>query len=157
LKFGFELDEAKEVVHSAFVKLWESRHRLSCDIPVKAYLYKIIANISVDIFRHDKVRHKHEEYVLQNVSDSGSQTTFNNPDVKELIADIDKAVAELPEQMRRVFELSRYQGLKYAEISSHLNISVKTVETQMSRALIKLREKLSHHISVFCILFILTF
>ncbi|MEJ7768701.1 MAG: sigma factor-like helix-turn-helix DNA-binding protein [Chitinophagaceae bacterium] len=48
--------------------------------------------------------------------------------------------------MKKIFELSRYNGLKYAEISSYLNISVKTVETQMSRALVKLRQKLFRYL-----------
>jgi len=61
-------------------------------------------------------------------------------------ADIDSAVLDLPEGMRRIFQLSRFDGLKYAEIARQLNISVKTVETQRSRALIKLKEKLSRYL-----------
>lgn len=64
-----------------------------------------------------------------------------------MAAQIDKAVAELPEQMRRIFELSRYEGLKYNDIANHLNICVKTVETQMSRALVRLRQKLSNYLT----------
>jgi RNA polymerase sigma-70 factor, ECF subfamily len=62
----------------------------------------------------------------------------------------------LPEQMRRIFEMSRFEGLKYAQIAEQLNISVKTVETQISRALGKLREKLSAYLSSIIIILILT-
>ena len=54
--------------------------------------------------------------------------------------------------MRAIFELSRYEGLKYAEIARQLNVSVNTVETQMSRALKKLRIKLAGYLSLFFIL-----
>lgn len=145
-KFGFDIDEAKEVVHIGFIKLWENRQTLTADLSVKAYLYKIIFNICVDALRHQKVKAKHEKYVLQNSSQVSAFNNFDCPDIKHLAADIDKAVAELPGQMRKVFELSRYEGLKYAQISTHLNISVKTVETQMSRALVKLRQKLSNYL-----------
>jgi RNA polymerase sigma-70 factor, ECF subfamily len=58
--------------------------------------------------------------------------------------------------MRRIFEMSRFEGLKYAQIAEQLNISVKTVETQMSRALVKLREKLATYLSTIIIILILT-
>jgi RNA polymerase sigma-70 factor (ECF subfamily) len=146
LKFGFDVHQSKEAVHTGFLKLWESRQTLSADLSIKAFLYRCITNICVDMLRHQKVKHRHERFVLQAIKEENQDFAFDNPDVKALAADIDKAVSELPEQMRKVFELSRYHGLKYAEISSYLNISVKTVETQMTRALVKLRQKLSHYL-----------
>jgi RNA polymerase sigma-70 factor (ECF subfamily) len=157
IKFGFDIEVAKEAVHTGFIKLWESRQSLSGNSPVKAYLHKIITNICLDILRHQKVKQKHEKYVLQNSSDASIYDSFDNPDVKSLATDINKAVSELPEQMRRVFELNRYEGLKYSEISSHLNISVKTVETQMSRALVKLRHQLSNYLPLYLTLFLFNF
>jgi RNA polymerase sigma-70 factor (ECF subfamily) len=100
------------------------------------------------MLKHDKVRQRHVKQVIQNSPVSTPLKKFNDTELRQLIADIESAVNELPEQMRRIFELSRYEGLKYAEISSHLNISVKTVETQMSRALVKLRQKLSHYLVI---------
>ncbi len=157
IKFGFDIEVAKEAVHTGFIKLWESRQSLSGNSPVKAYLHKIITNICLDILRHQKVKQKHEKYVLQNSSDASIYDSFDNPDVKSLATDINKAVSELPEQMRRVFELNRYEGLKYSEISSHLNISVKTVETQISRALVKLRHQLSNYLPLYLTLFLFNF
>jgi RNA polymerase sigma-70 factor, ECF subfamily len=57
--------------------------------------------------------------------------------------------------MRKIFEMSRYEGLKYSQISSKLAISVKTVETQMSRALVKLRQKLSDYLTFYLIVILL--
>lgn len=145
-KFGFSTDTAKEVVHTGFIKLWENRAAISPGSSAKAYLRKTITNASLDLLKHEKVKQQHASHVLQtNVEESG-ETDFDNMDLKQLTAAINNAIAELPEQMRIVFELSRNEGLKYAEIAGRLNISVKTVETQMSRALAKLRQKLAQYL-----------
>ncbi|MDB5248619.1 MAG: polymerase ECF-type sigma factor [Segetibacter sp.] len=144
-KYGFDLNEAKEVVHTGFIKLWETRSNLSSTVSAKSYLYKIITNNCLDILKHEKVKLRYEKMILES-STNASAAQFEQVDIREMATAIDKAVAELPEQMRKIFELSRYEGLKYIAIAQHLNISVKTVETQMSRALIKLRQKLSHYL-----------
>ena len=156
-KFGFDVDQSKEVVHTAFIKLWETRDTISSDLTVKAYIYKIITNIGLDILRHEKVKQKHEKYVLQSSSFSYNKNDFDKAEFKQLRLDIDKAVSELPEQMRKIFELSRYEGLKYSAIASRLGISVKTVETQMSRALVKLRQKLTDYLVFYCFVALLVF
>jgi RNA polymerase sigma-70 factor, ECF subfamily len=153
-KFGFDLDLAKETVHSGFIKLWENRARLSPDSSIKVYLYTIITNISYDVMRHDKVKRKHENHVLENSTFNGNRVDFDRAEFSELKNNVDKAIAELPDQMRKIFELSRYEGLKYCQIAAHLSISVKTVETQMSRALVKLRSKLSDYLPFYSIIFL---
>ncbi|HET9277004.1 MAG TPA: RNA polymerase sigma-70 factor [Flavitalea sp.] len=150
-RFGFEVDEAKEVVHLGFIKLWETRDRISPGLSVKAYLYKIVENVSLDVLKHEKVKEKYSKYVSQTNFISITDTHYMGSEFKQLSSDIDKAISDLPEQMRRVFELSRFEGCKYAEIADRLSISVKTVETQMSRALFRLREKLAHYLTIILI------
>lgn len=147
-KYGFDSDITKEIVHTAFIKLWKNRSTVSADVPVKAFLHTIINNTSLDILRHAKVRKRFERYVQQR-NESADSTPQESYDTKKLRTDIDNAVSQLPEQMRTIFELSRYEGLKYAEIARQLNVSVNTVETQMSRALKKLRLKLATYLSVY--------
>jgi RNA polymerase sigma-70 factor, ECF subfamily len=146
-KYQFDIDIAKEVVHTAFIKLWKNRATLSAEMPVKAFLHRVIINTSLDILRHAKVRERFERFVQQRNESAASTTPQESYDSKKLRADIDTAISELPEQMRTIFELSRYEGLKYAEIAQQLNVSVNTVETQMSRALKKLRSKLAVYLS----------
>jgi RNA polymerase sigma-70 factor, ECF subfamily len=153
-KYNFDTDIAKEVVHTAFIKLWKNRSTLSADMPIKAFLHKVIINTSLDILRHAKVRERFERFVQQRNESAGS-TPQENYDTKKLQADIDNAVSELPDQMRTIFELSRYEGLKYAEIARQLNVSINTVETQMGRALKKLRIKLAGYLTLFFILMII--
>ena len=152
-KYGFDLDSAKDAVHTGFIKLWENRKSISGGASVKAYLYKIVSNTCLDLIKHKKVKQLHEKYVMQH-----TQTTYHDLDLAEakmLKVAIDKAVSELPHQMRKVFVLSRYEGLKYSQIASLLNLSIKTVETQMSRALSKLRQSLAKYGPLSCLLVIL--
>ena len=142
-KFGFDLDLAKEVVHTGFIKVWETFKGNSSDLPVKPYLHKIITNNCLDIIKHDKVIHAYKRKVLENKETKSPITDYSSFEFKQLENNISKAIADLPEQMRKIFMLSRYEGMKYSEIAQQLNISIKTVETQMSRALARLRQALS--------------
>ena len=80
---------------------------------------------------------KHEKYILQNSFFSA----IENPDVDLVLKELDKAISDLPDQMRTIFVLSRENGLKYHEIAALLSISIKTVETQLRRALFRLRHR----------------
>jgi RNA polymerase sigma-70 factor, ECF subfamily len=142
-RFDFDIDVSKDIVHTAFIQLWKNRHTLSAASAASAYLYKTIINRSLDILKHRRIQNRYEDHMIQQQNAADLTRDLEQFDLKKLQADIDKAVAELPEQMRRIFELSRYEGLKYGDIAARLNISVNTVETQMSRALAKLRVKLA--------------
>ena len=146
LRFGVDIYQAEDIVNTAFIKLWQARQTIGPEVSAKSYLYKIINNTSLNFLKHQKVVDAHEKYLLSMISDTDTQTSFDSLDLKQLRELIDISISELPEQMRKIFELSRFEGLKYAEIASELDISVKTVETQMSRALSKLREKLSGYL-----------
>ncbi|HMI61070.1 MAG TPA: RNA polymerase sigma-70 factor [Puia sp.] len=142
-KFDFDQDQAKDIVHTGFVKLWENRQTISPELSIKAYIYEIVTNLCLDRLKNEKVRRRHIKYVLENKTESTPVNDYDSLDFKELEEMIEKAIEELPSQMRRIFELSRKEELKYAAIASQLDISVKTVETQMGRALAKLRKKLT--------------
>ncbi len=143
--FGLDGDSAKDIVQACFLKLWEMRHAIDAGGSAKSYLYKMVANRCLDQRKHEKVKQRSEQVLLR---DHPGQSVMPpiHPDFRELSTSIDKAIRELPEQMRLVFELSRYEGLKYAEIATRLDISVKTVETQMSRAMARLRVKLESYL-----------
>lgn len=75
-------------------------------------------------------------------------------EVAELESRIKTALQRLPEKCREVFEMNRFEGKKYSEIAEKLNISVKTVETQMSKALKILKEELKDYITILILLLI---
>lgn len=146
-KFNLDIDVAKDAVHSGFIRLLESDFQISFDAPTRTYLYKIVTNICLDLLRHEKTRQQHQQSIQKNRS--VTEDDFTLAEYKELQNNINKAIAELPDQMRQVFELSRFEGLKYAEIADRMEVSVKTVETQISRALVKLRQKLASYLSMY--------
>lgn len=141
-RFGFDIEVARDTVQGAFLRLWENRHTLPADIDLKSYFYRMVFNACLDLLRHDQVRQKFEKHILH-TRDVSEIDNLANTDLKSLSSEIDRCVKDLPEQMRRVFELVRFEGFKYSEAAAKLGISVKTVETQMSRALARLRDKLS--------------
>jgi RNA polymerase sigma-70 factor, ECF subfamily len=147
-KFNLDIEEAKEIVHIGFIKLWETRDVITPNLSAKAYLYKIITNCCLDKLRHYKVKLKYERHFLLKAQSNASEKSFNLNDQKQVMQIIDTTISDMPEQMRKIFELSRYEGFKYAQIADTLNISVKTVETQISRALVRLRDKLSDYLVV---------
>ena len=142
-RFGLDFESSKDIVHNGFMKLWESRDFMHAHETLKAYVYKVITNSCLNNLSHDTVKRKHEKYILQH-------SIFHlteNPDVNLLLKELDNAISELPEQMRTIFQYSRERGLKYQEIACLMNISQKTVETQMSRALTRLRSRLTPIVS----------
>ena len=147
LKYGFDMHSAEDIVNTAFIKLWEIRENVAIDNSLKSYVYKMVDNISLNMLRHEKVRQRHAKFLTQTTSEFIDETTFDSIDIKQLSSAINIAIAGLPDQMRKILELRKMEDLTYSQIASRLNISVKTVDTQLSRAMTKLKERLSEFIS----------
>ncbi len=149
-RFVFDLDTSRGIVQDVFISIWEKRRMLLDGESMKSYLYRSVHNKCLDFLKHLKVEYDYRNRWLRKYQKSGN-ASFNMSGealegliTKELEEAIYSAIQNLPKKCREVFELSRYEGKKYREISEELNISVKTVETQMSRAIKSLREQLSH-------------
>jgi RNA polymerase sigma-70 factor (ECF subfamily) len=146
-KFGFDNDAAKDIVHSAYMRLFESQLSFISGASAKAYLYKLTAGICIDLLRRESVKQRYVRSLYQTSSQIGSTQDETSVELKQLQNDLHNAIENFPTQMRQVFELSRNEGLRYSEIAQALGLSIKTVETQMSRALTKLRKKLASYLS----------
>src|SRR3954453_10282580 len=85
-KFGFDLDLAKEIVQTSFIKLWEVRQSLTNDMSPKAYLYTIIINSSLDVLKHEKVKQQHIQFVQKTMTEESSFNSFESINLKELRA-----------------------------------------------------------------------
>jgi RNA polymerase sigma-70 factor (ECF subfamily) len=138
-------DASKEIVHTVFVNIWEKREEFDFDKPAKSYLFTAVYNRCMNYIRDQKKFIAHDEPTILSES---SENTINNDHLEaaELESRIWKVINSLPEKCREVFILNRFEGKKYAEIAEDLNISVKTVESQMSKALKTLRDNLSEYI-----------
>ena len=147
-KFVNDPDEAEEIAQDVFFKLWKNRMQLDEDDSVKWYLFTSVKNNCLHYLEHQKVKNRYAA-VLHYVYTASEETSAHETFVAtELENELANALLQLPQQCRQVFELNRVNGLKYSEIATHLNISQKTVETQMSRALQKLRIQLKDYILV---------
>lgn len=132
---------AEEMVQNVFYKLWERSDSIHISGSIAAYLYRAVHNESLNHLKHLKVRSQHQLHVSYRAgqdNDSASKRLH----AKELDERLRKALNELPEQCRTIFQLSRFEELRYKEIADRLDISVKTVENQMGKALKILRFKL---------------
>ena len=144
--------EAEEIVQQVFFKLWERNENLSLSGSVSSYLYRAVHNESLNYIKHQKVRSNHQLHVAYSMKNE-----VEHPAKKVMAGELEKkihtALNELPEQCRTIFQMSRFDELKYREIADKLDISVKTVENQMGKALKLLREKLVDFL-IFILLFI---
>ncbi len=142
-KFLSDEDDAREVVHKVFIKLWEKRNSLDTSTSLKSYLFRSVHNSSLNVIRDRK------KFVSDEVPDVASDIDIDSQmDAMELEDRINQVIQGLPEKCREVFKMSRFEGLKYNEIADKLGISVKTVENQMSKALRVLREKLADYLAL---------
>ena len=130
--------EAEEVVQTMFCRLWEQRTSLEVTSSVQAYLFRAVRNASLNQIKKTQIR---DAYKVMNLDNLNQNPEFQPDRITEsaLSQRIEKAIADLPEQCRLVFKLSRFEEMKYKEIAEHLNISIKTVENQMGKALKRLR------------------
>ena len=132
-------EEAEDVVQSMFVKIWEKREGLEVKHTIRSYLFKAVYHQCLNMLEHRTVKLKHQVHLAQEMhAETQLPETFQH----ELEENIVAAIKTLPDQCRIIFMMSRYDELRYAEIASHLNISVNTVENQISKALKILRVKL---------------
>jgi RNA polymerase sigma-70 factor, ECF subfamily len=135
-------DVAEDVVQEVFSNLWIQSDRIEVKTNARSYLFGAVRNACLNHLKHLKVVESHAKMSIQ--PEAADQTDFMEMD--ELKSKIDSALAQLPEKRRQIFEMSRYEEKKYHEIAKELNISIKTVETQMSRALKVMREVLGSYL-----------
>ena len=144
-------DEAEEMVQQVFFKLWERSEHLSFSGSIAAYLYRAVHNESLNFIKHQKVKAGHQLHVAYSMKNKSEQAQ-SKMIRKELENKFREALNELPEQCRTVFQLSRFEDMKYREIADKLDISVKTVENHMGKALKLLRTKLVDFLPLLLIL-----
>jgi len=131
---------AEEIAQDVMLELWRRRESLDVTESVRGYLLQATRNRTLNALRHRAIERKSEPHVIEGVTRLPSTDAAAREG--EIEAALHEAVAALPDRCRQIFELSRVDGLKYAEIAARLGISVKTVEVQMGKALRILRERL---------------
>ncbi|MBN1117772.1 MAG: RNA polymerase sigma-70 factor [Bacteroidales bacterium] len=150
-KYLGDLDSSKEIVHSVFIKIWESRNDFDWEKPAKSYLFTSVYNRSMNFIRDNKKFVSSDDAETGNLTVESSEFT-DSMEISELEGKIKESILKLPEKCREIFELNRFEGKKYSEIAEKLGISIKTVENQMSKALKVLRTDLKDYLYIFILI-----
>lgn len=151
-----DFEQSEEMVQQVFLKLWERRKNIEINISVQAYLYRSVYNESMNYLKHEKVKQAHVSFVKHTTNEI-SDNHHKDIHTKELEINIRKALNKLPEQCRTIFQLSRFEELKYKEIAERLQLSIKTVENQMGKALKIMRTELAAYLPTLWIVMIYLF
>jgi RNA polymerase sigma-70 factor (ECF subfamily) len=141
-RYTNNINDAREVVQKLFIYLWEHRDELTVNFSFRSYLYRAIKYNSIRYIENDKKTGIRMDVLPEN---DQSREFFDHIEYAELQGKILETVNALPDQCKKVFMLSRFEQLKYAEIAEKLNLSVKTVESHITKALRILHENLNDY------------
>lgn len=131
-------EEACDMAQDIFFKVWTNRESISKVSSLKAYLYRMARNMVYDYYEHSLVKESYEQ--KQQSSSTYADLIEEDLYAQELSILIDIAIEQMPEQRRRIFKMSRKDGLSNDEISQRLQINKRTVENHITQALADLRE-----------------
>jgi len=135
-------DEAEEMVQSVILKLWEQKESLESIALMKAYLYRAVKNTCLNHLKHKRIAAIYADSAYDELKEM--EASHVDPFLTaELQVRINDAIQALPDRCREVFELSRFENKKNKEISEMLDISIKAVEANITRALLTLKKQFS--------------
>jgi len=146
-RFVYDTSIAENIVQDVFLDLWINRSELDPSLNIKSYLYTAVKNRALKQLRHGNVVRRSAKNLKS--FDHAIKTPEDELNIKEINTRFHQAIDELPEKCRIIFSMNRFDDITYREIAEILGISVKTVETQMGRALKFLRHRLADFLSIF--------
>lgn len=136
--------EAEDLVQDFFVRILENHRHIFIESSVKSYFLRSVHNRCLDMLDHRKVKTTHERFRIMMLKEDELQE-YPLLD-SELTQQIEKAIKKLPENIRDTFILNRFDGLSYQQIATRENVSVKTIEYRISKALTLLRKELGDYL-----------
>jgi RNA polymerase sigma-70 factor (family 1) len=135
---------AEDIVQNVFIKVWEQRARLKSDHAIKSFLYKLAYNEFIDLYRKNQSLFSLEKTyydALNSVVLEDDSESF-----QRILKVVNKEIESLPPKCKEVFVLSKKEGLTNIEIAEHLEVSIKTVEAQITKAFSILRSSLEERV-----------
>jgi RNA polymerase sigma-70 factor (ECF subfamily) len=153
-RYTRDMTTSREVVQDLFIHLWENRKNIKITASIRSYLATATRFNSIRRIKADQ-----KVIIFTDVLPDSGQELTDHLEYAELQAAIVRAIDGLPEQCRRVFELSRFELLKHSEIASRLEISVKTVEAHIGKALKQLQQDIGsiYNLMIFLVISALKF
>ena len=149
-QYLMDVSDAEEIVQDAFMKLWEMRSDISDQSNIKNFLYTLVKNNCLNQLRNKqnaaRLIKDYHYLELQYNYEALEKIGENYIEFQELKEKIDLAIHELPEDLRIIFEMNRFRDMRYKDIAMTLDLSEKTVEARMTKALKILRGKLKDYL-----------
>jgi len=148
-RFVNDAEASKDIVQEVFTTFWTENGKLRDERLIKPYLFKSVKHKALNHKKRESRKSGLDELfnsVTEEIANSEKESIESFLSYTSLQNDLEKAINELPEQRGRIFRMSRFEQMKHKEIAAKLDISPKTVETQIYRTLKFLREKLKHHL-----------
>lgn len=142
--------DMEDVVQDAFVDLWHRRNAMDDAAHIKSFLYRAVYTKSLNVIKHRNVVSGYAaecsalEMMRLTYYDPDSNPVDMNLENQELREKIDAAINELPDKRRQIFKMSYLHGMSNKEIAQIMDISVRTVEAQLYKALKYLRHRLEN-------------
>jgi RNA polymerase sigma-70 factor (ECF subfamily) len=133
--------DAEEMLQEVFLKLWETRSSLDPSKNIKSFLFKICINLIYDFIRKKNIKQVYVDYSLQNNSFQ-ENNTWHEVIYNDMQNYLQLLISSMPEQRQHIYRLSKEDGLTNEEIAQQLHLSQRTVENQLYRAVLFLKNKL---------------
>jgi RNA polymerase sigma-70 factor (family 1) len=146
-------DQAEDMVQEVFTKIWERREKLQINSQVKSYLYVAVKNHCFNQLKLNDRKHWMDEDMEDDMRISTPDST-SMIDAKTLEQKIQLAIEALPPKCGLIFKMSRFEEKSYKEIAEALELSIKTVENQMGKALYLMRASLAPYTQIMSALFL---
>jgi len=133
----------EDIVQDVLMEIWKKKETINITISLKAYLRRASINKALNYLRGKKIKFEDDDSYKETFIDSDD--SLEKLEYNELSDVINNTIEALPEKCRRVFSMSRFESMSYQEIATALEISIKTVENQISKALRILRASVKNH------------
>jgi len=136
-----DADSSRNMVQDTFVNLYDKRDVITIHTNLKAHLFQTVRNRCLNLVKHEKMKKEHHSRIAS--SNDHFDLPSQHVETGEIEACIRATINDLPAQCQRIFKLSRDEGKSNQEIAEMLDLSKRTVETQISKALKRLRDELA--------------
>lgn len=145
-----EMETCEDIVQETFYRIWKNRKDLDIQISARNFLITSVRNACLDLIRKQEIEKRWIEKRLEKDTEEEYEDLYTTQELESLL---NQALNKLPEQIASTFRMNRFGGKTYVEIAEEKQISVKTVEAYMTRALKFLRIELKDYLPILLILY----
>ncbi|MDD3915425.1 MAG: RNA polymerase sigma-70 factor [Bacteroidales bacterium] len=143
MRYITQQETARDIVQDVFIKIWKNRKSMDITVSFRNFLITSVRNHCTDYLRKQEVENRYMEKNMLSVIHSSPEEVYT---LKELETTIVEALAKLPPNVRKAFEMSRFRGITYNAIADKMEVSPKTIESYISKALSVLRHELKDYL-----------